>query len=212
MPFEMEGPLVYTRHIIVALALLLLVPTHHASAQSATASARTSADVQATNVPPQAQQVAADVEDTVRRFRVGVRGGIGLDPELIDFGAHATFGPIFTSSLSFRPGINFGVGEVTTAFAVNLDMIYTLPGATRATRWAPYVGAGPNFGLSHRGFSADIPVEGTDTQSRFNFGDTDFNAGFNFIAGARNRSGMFFEMNATAYGVSNVRLLAGYTF
>jgi hypothetical protein len=34
----------------------------------------------------------------------------------------------------------------------------------------------------------------------------------NFIAGARNRNGMYLGMKATAYGVSNVRLLLGFNF
>jgi hypothetical protein len=71
----------------------------------------------------------------------------------------------------------------------------------------PYVGAGPNFGLSHRGFETD-----DDDTGRFDFGDTDFNGGLNFIAGARSQRGVFFELKATAYGVSNIRLMAGFNF
>ena len=36
--------------------------------------------------------------------------------------------------------------------------------------------------------------------------------GMNFIVGMRKRSGVFFEMRATAWGVSNIRLLAGFSF
>jgi len=159
------------------------------------------------NVPPPVQNAENTVERTVRRFGFGIEGGVGLDPQLIEFGAHATFGPIFSPNVRFRPGIEFGAGEVTTTFAVNLDVIYQLPGAARQTRWVPYVGAGPSFGLSHRGFEAT-----DDENNRFNFNDTSFEAGFNFIAGVRNRNGLFLEMKATAYGVSNVKLLVGYTF
>lgn len=160
------------------------------------------------NVPAKAQDAEGSVERAVKRFGVGVVGGVGLDPELIDFGAHATFGPVFHRNVQFRPGIEFGLGEVTTTFGINLDVLYTFPGATRQTRWTPYLGAGPNFGLSHRGFEATTDAQG----NRFNFSDTSFDAGLNFIAGARNRSGLFLEMRATAYGVSNVRLLAGFNF
>jgi hypothetical protein len=161
------------------------------------------------NVPAPARQVEDEVEDVVRRFGIGVEGGVGMDPELIMFGAHGTFGPIFNRGVRFRPGIEFGLGEVTTTFGINLDVLYVLPGVARGTRWAPYVGAGPNFALSHRSFETDEP---DDNGNRFDFGDTDFNGGFNFIAGARHRNGMFLEMKATAYGVSNVRLLVGYNF
>ncbi len=172
------------------------------------------------NVPAAVQQAEADVESAVERFGVGVQGGVGLDPEIIDFGAHATFGPIFRPTLRFRPGLEFGLGEVTTMFGINLDVLYTIPGFTPETRWLPYVGAGPNFSLSHRGFETEegdhVDVDGVpddvEDRGRFDFSDTDFNGGMNFIVGMRRQTGMFFEMKATAWGVSNVRLLAGFNF
>lgn len=103
------------------------------------------------NVPPSVRQAEAEAESAVERFAVGVQGGIGLDPELIDFGAHASFGPIFRPMLRFRPGIEFGLGELTTVLALNFDVLYTFRGSVGETRWMPYVGAGPNFSLSHRG-------------------------------------------------------------
>ena len=161
------------------------------------------------NVPAEARQVEDAVERAVTRFRLGVEGGVGLDPELIMFGAHGAFGPIFNRNVEFRPGIEFGIGEVTTLFGINLDVIYTLPGAARGT-WTPYVGAGPNFALSHRGFETDDDDE--DNGNRFDFSDTDFVGGFNFFAGARRQNGMFLEMKSTAYGVSNIRFLVGFNF
>ncbi|HEX6974950.1 MAG TPA: hypothetical protein VF147_11140 [Vicinamibacterales bacterium] len=65
------------------------------------------------------------------------------------------------------------------------------------------------FGLSHRGFEV---TDASLPDDRFDFGDTDFEGGVNVIAGARKANGMFMEMRATAYGVSNVRLLVGYDF
>jgi hypothetical protein len=176
------------------------------------------ASEQQTNVPAGARQAEAAVERAVRRFRVGVSGGVAVDPELINFGAHGAFGPIFHRNVEFRPGIEFGVGELTTMFGINLDVLYTLPGTT-GQRWTPYIGAGPNFALSRRSFESDegevIEINGvpqTDDRNRFDFSDTDFNGGFNFIAGARTQGGLFFEMKATAWGVSMVRLLAGFNF
>jgi len=158
-----------------------------------------------------AQQVTADVAETARRYHVGVRGGVGFDPALIEMGGHVTFGPIFTDSISFRPGVGLGAGEVTTTLGFNLDVLYTLTGAASPARWRMYAGAGPNFALSHESFQADVPVEGTDTSNRFDFSDTDFQTGLNLIFGAR-RGGMFIEMNATAWGAHNVRLLIGHNF
>lgn len=160
------------------------------------------------NVPAEARQAEDAIERAVRRFRIGVEGGVGLDPELIMFGAHGAFGPIFNRNVEFRPGIEFGIGEVTTLFGINLDVLYTLPGAARGTRWTPYVGAGPNFALSHRGFETNVD----DNGNRFDFSDTDFVGGFNFFAGARTQNGMFVEMKSTAYGISIIRFLVGFNF
>jgi hypothetical protein len=168
--------------------------------------------VQQSNLPTGVKQAEDDVERAVRRYRVGVHAGVGLDPELIMFGAHGALGPIFRRGVEFRPGIEFGVGELTTTFGINLDVLYTLPGPVRGAGWVPYVGAGPNFALSHRGLASDDVDEEDDDPNRFDFSDTDFEGGVNFIAGARKGNGMFVEMKATAYGVSNVRLLVGFNF
>ena len=165
------------------------------------------------NVP--AAQGQGAVEDFVERFRIGVQGGIGLDPELIVFGAHGAFAPIFHPRVEFRPGIDFGIGEVTTTLGINLDFLYRLPGS--AGRWRPYFGAGPNFALSHQSFETDnddnVDIDDdVDGANRFDFSDTDFKNGFNFIAGARSVGGMFVEMKGTAYGVTNIRLIVGFNF
>ena len=190
----------------LVLSAALLMISNGASAQQQAGQTQNS----------QAQQVQDAVERTVDRFGIGVQGGVGLDPELIMFGAHGTFAPIFHRDVSFRPGVEFGVGEITTLFGINLDVLYTLPGATRATRWMPYVGAGPNFSVANRGFESDVDddveSDADDDGNRFDFSDTDFEPGFNFVVGARAQNGLFVEMRATAYGVSNIRLLAGFDF
>lgn len=199
-------------NILLISTALLLVPLA-ASAQQGSNHAAPSeplainlASFQQTNVPAEVRQAEDAVERAVRRFRVGVEAGVGLDPELIMFGGHGAFGPIFNRNVEFRPGIEFGIGEVTTLFGINLDVLYVLPGTSRGNRWAPYVGAGPNFALSHRGF------ESGDTGNRFDFSDTDFVSGFNFFAGARTVNGMFLEMKSTAYGLSVIRFLVGFNF
>ena len=204
---------------IAVCAVTLLVPASLSAQQRVSSSAPLFANApflagealpsqQQSNVPPEAKQAENAVQDVVKRFRVGVVGGVALDPELIEFGAHAAFGPFFTDNLEFRPGIDVGVGEVTTQFGINLDFLYIMPGVTTSTRWAPYIGIGPNFALSHEGF------EGEDEESgnRFDFSDTEFEGGLNFIVGMRSQRGVFFELRATAYGVSAVRLLGGFNF
>lgn len=189
------------------------------------------------NVPAGVRQATQDAERTARRFRIGFEGGVGLDPELIMLGGHAAFGPLFKDNIEFRPGVELGFGEITTLLSINLDVFYVFPGVSRTATWTPYVGAGPAFGLSHRGFVAEgsdanhVDVSGTTTTTtgtttgtttttasttedinRFNFSDTDFNGGVNFIAGARTRRGRFLELRATAWGVSNIRIIAGFNF
>lgn len=193
----------------IAFVLIALVVPYVAAAQDVNTTAQFSrtSESAAEQQPAATAQAQSSVERAVRRFRIGVTGGVAFDPELIDFGAHGAFGPIFTPGLEFRPGVEFGLGEVTTLFGINLEALYMLPGVTAETRWMPYLGAGPNFALSHR----DLDVD-DDDGNRFDFSDTDFTGGFNFIAGARNQRGLFFELKATAWGVSNVRLLAGFNF
>lgn len=195
-----------------------------AMAQDATLQARadvSTSSVVADNDQAPAQGVQNAVTDAVKKWNIGVQGGIALDPELIVVGAFGSFGPVFSPAVRFRPGLYLAFGEVTTELGFDLDFLYTIPGSGNA--WRTYVGGGPNFALSHRGFTAETttdttptptPTDGnttTETTSRFDFGDTSFDAGFNFIVGASRGKG-FFEMRATAYGVSNVKLLAGFRF
>jgi len=173
---------------IVAMSTVLLSVPFAASAQQGNDNTAPSgprlASFQQTNVPPEVRQAEDTVERTARRFRLGVEAGVGLDPELLMFGGHGAFGPIFNRNVEVRPGVEFGLGEVTTLFGINLDVLYVLPGAVRGNRWMPYVGAGPNFALSHRGFDSGDDIDDDDTGNRFDFSDTDFVSGFNFFAGA----------------------------
>lgn len=195
----------------VALVVAWMTPSLALAQQDRTGQSGRYLGAAQANAP--AAQAQGGVEDFVERFGIGVQGGVGLDPELIVFGAHGTFAPIFHPGVEFRPGIDFGIGEVTTTFGVNLDVLYRLPGS--AGRWRPYFGAGPNFALSHRDLDLDLDDEvddDVDGTNRFDFSDTDFESGFNFIAGARATGGLFVEMKATAYGVTNIRLLVGFNF
>jgi hypothetical protein len=198
---------------LTALALMLFIAPDAAHAQVVAPGPEASPSLAAQqNIPPAVQRAEANVERAVRRFRVGVHGGVGLDPEIVDVGVHAAFGPVFSPNVQVRPGLEVGVGEVTTMLAVNIDVLYNMPGAATDARWLPYLGAGPSFGLSHRGFETDDDDDIDNDGNRFDFSDTDFNGGMNFIVGMRRQGGTFFEMRATAWGVSNIRLLAGFNF
>jgi hypothetical protein len=158
-------------------------------------------------VPPDVRALETSVERQLRRFNAGVVGGVSAQPELIMVGGHATFERVFRPPVSVRPGLQLGFGEVSTLLALDIDVIYTLARPTGRAQWAPYVGAGPSVLFLHRSFEGE-----EDDGTRFDFGDFDAENGFNFIVGMRRRNGAFFEMKATASGVSDVRLLAGVTF
>lgn len=156
-------------------------------------------------VPSAVRQAEQDVERQVRKYRVGVQGGLVIDPELVSIGVHANVGPFFTSRFAVRPHFELGFGELTTLLALNVDGIYRLrPSAGQ--RWTPYFGAGPSFSLSHRGF------EGEEDGERFDFGDTDWETGLDLLVGFENRNGMFLEFKATPYSVGHARFIVGYSF
>jgi hypothetical protein len=161
-------------------------------------------------VPASVRRLESQIERSARKYRIGGEVGAALDPELISLQAFGTLGPFFTRNVQFRPALEFAFGEVTTLFGIHLDAIYTLPEVSQSIRWAPYLGVGPSFAFSHRGFE-ETTVNGEEVD-RFDFGDFSWNNGLNFIVGAKNPRGMFFELKATAYGVTKVRLMGGFEF
>lgn len=167
--------------------------------------------------PPDVQRLQAQIEREARRFRIGFDAGVALDPELVSVNAFTTFTPFLQRGIIVRPNIELAFGEVTTLIALNVEGLYMLPGFRRSIRWAPYVGVGPNFTFSHRSvdeedFIGDLNAPAVDDDDRFDFSQWDWNNGFNFIVGARNPGGTFFEMKGTAWGVASIRLLGGFEF
>jgi hypothetical protein len=167
-------------------------------------------------LPAEVQRLTAQIERQARRFRAGVFAGAALDPELISLDAFATLTPWQRPRLAVRPAVEFAFGEVTTLLGLNIDVLYSVPGVRPLARWAPYVGAGPNFSFSHRGVDEDEflsdDADPDDDNGRFDFSQWDWNNGLNFIVGARNPNGTFFELKATAYGTANIRMLGGFEF
>ncbi len=159
-------------------------------------------------IPPELRGVERDIERTVRRFQVGVRAGVTLDPELIMLGVHAQFGPFFSNNLYFRPNVEFAFGEVTSLFALNPEVIYRLPVSSRSARWWSYVGIGPGFNFLHQNF------EGEQGGNKIDFGDFHSDVGLNILGGIRFRGGMFAELKTTVYSDPSptLRLIFGYNF
>ena len=160
-------------------------------------------------VPPEVRELERDIERQVRRWRAGVRAGAALDPELILFGAHAQVGPFFHRDVSFRPNAEFAFGEVTDLIALNLEAIYRLPILPRQGRWSAYIGAGPGFTFLHQNFERQAG-EGRN----IDFGNFEFDTGFNILTGVQFRGGTFFEVKSSVYSrpAPSVRLIFGYNF
>jgi hypothetical protein len=163
---------------------------------------------QATPPPKAVRDLEQDIRSDARRWRLGVRAGAALDPELFMFGVHTQIGPIFNRNIFFRPNTEFAFGEVTDLIAVNLEAIYRLPITARGKTWSAYFGAGPALTFLHQNF------ERSQGQGRdIDFGNFDYETGFNLLAGIQRRH-TFFEMKTSLYSqpAPTLRLIIGYNF
>jgi len=171
------------------------------------------ATLEATKIDPVNQpcQVGFSMDSlkkSIGHARFGIRGGVAFDPDLINLGAQAEFGPLFRT-IWFRPTAEFGFGEVTKVGSVNAEFAYYLPftGYGRGdTRWNSYVGAGPGLTIARRDFSG-FPDNPTDSIT-----DWDTDVGLNIFVGVVQSSGLFFELKGSAYSIPAIRLYLGYTF
>jgi hypothetical protein len=140
--------------------------------------------------------------------REAVEKAPSLRPDLL-FGVHSQLGPIFHRDVFLRPNAEFAFGEVTDLIALNLEAVYRLPVTSRQAAWSPYVGAGPGFTFLHQSFQS------TQGQGRnIDFGNFDFNTGFNILTGVQFRRGTFFEIKSSVYSrpAPVLRLIFGYNF
>ena len=159
-------------------------------------------------VPQSVRNLEEDIKRQTKRFHIGARGGVALDPELVMFGAQAQFGPFFSSNAAFVPSIELGFGEITTLVAINLDVQYRLPVTQQNGKWGVFLGAGPGFNFSKQSFTEP----GVPEEDRFSFSDLNYDSGFNVVIGLQSRSGMFLELRSTAYSVPHIRFVIGYNF
>jgi hypothetical protein len=132
--------------------------------------------------PAEAQQVAP-----------GAQAGVSLDPDQFYFGGHIETSPLI-DRLRFRPSVDIGIGDGTTV-AGNFEFTYTRGGSRAGRPWSLYVGGGPAINW----YNPDN-------------GDSDAQAGFNFLVGAVNRAGLFFEMKVGVEGSPDLKFGVGYTF
>jgi hypothetical protein len=198
---------------------IISVATDDSSVRSATeiivlpppSSSAGTSQAQPSAVPPEVRGIERDIQRAARRYQLGVRAGVALDPELILIGAHAQIGPFFSPNVFFRPNVEFAYGEVTALFAINPEVIYRLPVNSRYGRWSSYVGIGPGFNFTHQDFER---ATGGPGGSRIDFGDFSSDTALNILGGMRYRSGLFTEIKASVYATPSptFRLIVGYNF
>jgi hypothetical protein len=163
------------------------------------------AGTEAAPIPESVRNVESDIRREARRWRLGVRAGAAFDPELFMFGVHSQMGPIFSTRVFFRPSAEFAFGEVTDLIALNLEGVYRFPRSAERSNWSPYVGAGPALTFIHQNFQAGRNID---------FGNFDFDAGFNILLGMQSRRGTFVEAKTSLWSrpAPVFRLIVGYNF
>jgi hypothetical protein len=163
-------------------------------------------------VPPEIRHIESDIQRDARKYHLGVRAGVALDPELIVLGVQAQLGPFFGPNLYFRPNVEFGIGEVTALFALNPEIIYQLPASSRRGNWTPYVGIGPGFSFLHQNFERN--TGSNSVGSRVDFGEFHSSTSLNILGGVRSRSGVFVELKSSVYAspAPVFRMIVGYNF
>ncbi len=122
---------------------------------------------------------------------IGPRVGFSGDPDQFVFGGHIMVTDV-APSLSFDPGLEIGVGDDFTSFALNVDMHYHFD--ISGSSWRPYVGGGATLF----------------------FADEDSFAGGSFLAGAgvptKTGNRFFAEFKVGLGDVPDFKLMAGWSF
>jgi len=193
---------------LLICSLLISLPTAAEQIPPDAPSAQgTSGDKGAQSAPPpeKVRNVEGEIKRESRRWRLGVRAGAAFNPELFLFGVQSQIGPIFHPRVQFRPNAEFAFGEVTDLIALNLEGVYRFSARYREGNWTPYIGAGPAMILIHQNFQRGREID---------FGNFDYETGFNVLIGTQDRRGTFFEMKTSLYSgpAPKLRLIIGHTF
>lgn len=127
--------------------------------------------------------------------RVGLRGGVSVDPDQAFFGVHFETRPLI-ENLTFRPNVELGIGDDLTLVALNFEFAYWIP--LERTAWRLYLGGGPavNIYSFDRGGNDDTEVEG----------------GFNIMLGLQHRQGLFTELKVGTMDSPDLKFTVGYVF
>jgi hypothetical protein len=152
--------------------------------------------------PPQVGHVSNEIESEARRWHVGGRLGVGFSPEVFLFGLQSQIGPFFSPHFLFRPNAEFGFGELTDMFSLNLEAAYRFNTTFHRT-WTPFIAFGPSLNFIHQGASS----------GNTSFSNFDYKTGFNVSLGAQRRN-TFLEMKTSLWSgkAPVLRLMVGYNF
>ena len=130
-------------------------------------------------------------------IRIGVRGGVTVDPDQINIGLVSSI-PIGVSGVLLQPNIDFGYGDNLTIVSLNLDTVYRIPTGTDAFK--AYAGGGPGISIVHGSV-------GSFTRA---------SAGASLVFGGAVRPGGFrplsLEMRVGLGNFQGLKLLCGITF
>jgi len=127
----------------------------------------------------------------------GVRGGVSIDPDQFYFGGHYETDAL-VDRLHFRPNLEVGIGDDVVTTALNFEFVYKFPSRSG---WRLYAGGGPA-----------VNFYSFDDNGRGNDGDTETEGGFNFLIGAEQRGGLFFELKIGAIDSPDLKFGVGFTF
>lgn len=172
---------------------------------AASGAASTDKGAQAAPVPDKVRDIESQIRKESRRWRLGVHAGAAFNPELFSFGVQSQMGPILHPRVLFRPNAEFAFGEVTDLVALNLEGIYRFSQSWRRGNWTPYVGLGPSLTFIHQNFQSGRQID---------FGNFDYETGFNVLAGMQSRRGTFVELKTSLYSgpAPKLRVIVGYNF
>jgi hypothetical protein len=125
-------------------------------------------------------------------WALGVRAGLGVDPDQFIFGVQLESPGLGRSgSLMFRPSATIGIGDDITLVSGNLDMVYRahIP----ASNWMLYFGGGPAV-----------------IYTKFDEGDGELGGGANLVVGAAHTRGIFVEVRNGVFPNHNLTIAGGF--
>jgi hypothetical protein len=130
--------------------------------------------------------------------RVGVRGGVTIDPDQAHVGLHIDAGK-FHEKVRFQPSFEVGFGSDVVTGAINLDAFYLFnPGAVQ-----PYAGGG-----------LGVAIFDFDRDERPGRSGTDVEAGLNLVGGMEwgDRNAYMLEARVGIGDIPDFKLTIGIIF